>query len=56
MRPFEILKDEKVGLVRADRGFYAHDFLNYLGSAEKVKRDRIYEFVSLAQYQKRLIV
>jgi hypothetical protein len=27
---FEILKDKEVGLVRADSGFYAHDFLNYL--------------------------
>jgi hypothetical protein len=27
---FEILKDKQVGLVRADSGFYAHDFLNYL--------------------------
>lgn len=27
---FEILKDKKVGLVRADSGFYSHDFLNYL--------------------------
>jgi hypothetical protein len=26
----ELLKDKKVGLVRADSGFYAHDFLNYL--------------------------
>jgi hypothetical protein len=30
----EILKDKKVGLIRADSGFYAHDFLNYL-EAEK---------------------
>ena len=27
---FEILKDKKVGLIRADSGFYANDFLNYL--------------------------
>jgi hypothetical protein len=27
---FEILKDKKVGLIRADSGFYAHDFLTYL--------------------------
>lgn len=27
---FEIPKDEKVGLVRADSGFFANDFLNYL--------------------------
>jgi len=27
---FEILKDKEVGLVRADSGFYAHEFLNYL--------------------------
>lgn len=29
---FEILKDKKVGLVRADSGFYSHDFLSYLES------------------------
>jgi len=28
--PFEILKYKKVGLIRADSGFYEHDFLNYL--------------------------
>jgi hypothetical protein len=27
---FEILKDKKVGLIRADSGFYGHDFLKYL--------------------------
>ncbi|HWY33145.1 MAG TPA: IS1380 family transposase [Nitrosopumilaceae archaeon] len=27
---FEILKDKKVGLIRADSGFYSHDFLKYL--------------------------
>src|SRR5271154_2886139 len=27
---FEILKDKTIGLVRADSGFYANDFLNYL--------------------------
>ncbi len=27
---FEILKDKKIGLIRADSGFYAHDFLKYL--------------------------
>ncbi len=27
---FEILKDKKIGLIRADSGFYANDFLNYL--------------------------
>ena len=32
---FEILKDKKVGLVRADSGFYAHDFLNYLEHEKK---------------------
>ena len=32
---FEILKDKKVGLVRADSGFYAHDFLNYLEQEKK---------------------
>lgn len=33
---FEILKDKKVGLVRADSGFYAHDFLNYLETEKKI--------------------
>ena len=32
---FEILKDKKVGLVRADSGFYAHDFLSYLEYEKK---------------------
>ena len=32
---FDILKDKKVGLVRADSGFYAHDFLNYLEHDKK---------------------
>jgi len=32
---FEILRDKKVGLVRADSGFYAHDFLNYLEHENK---------------------
>ena len=32
---FEILKDKKVGLIRADSGFYAHDFLKYLESERK---------------------
>lgn len=31
---FEILKDKKVGLIRADSGFYGHDFLNYLEQKE----------------------
>lgn len=34
---FEILKDKKVGLVRADSGFYAHDFLNYLETEKQIK-------------------
>jgi len=29
------LRDKKVGLVRADSGFYAHDFLNYLEHEKK---------------------
>lgn len=33
---FEILKDKKVGLVRADSGFYAHDFLNYLETEKQL--------------------
>ena len=33
---FEILLNKKVGLVRADSGFYAHDFLNYLEQEKKV--------------------
>lgn len=33
---FEILQNKKVGLVRADSGFYAHDFLNYLEQEKKV--------------------
>lgn len=33
---FEILKDKKVGLIRADSGFYAHDFLNYLETEKKI--------------------
>jgi hypothetical protein len=32
---FDILKDKEVGLVRADSGFYAHDFLNYLETEKK---------------------
>ncbi len=32
---FEILKDKKVGLVQADSGFYAHDFLTYLEQEKK---------------------
>ena len=32
---FKILRDKKVGLVRADSGFYAHDFLNYLEHEKK---------------------
>jgi len=32
---FEILKDKKVGLVRADSGFFANDFLNYLETENK---------------------
>ena len=32
---FDILKDKQVGLVRADSGFYAHDFLNYLETEKK---------------------
>lgn len=32
---FEILNDKEVGLVRADSGFYAHDFLNYLETEKK---------------------
>lgn len=31
---FEILKDKKIGLIRADSGFYAHDFMNYLEQKE----------------------
>ena len=33
---FEILKDKKVGLIRADSGFYSHDFLNYLETEKKI--------------------
>jgi len=33
---FEILKDKKVGLVRADSGFYAHDFLSYLETEKQI--------------------
>lgn len=33
---FEILRDKKVGLVRADSGFYAHDFLSYLETQRPV--------------------
>jgi hypothetical protein len=32
---FEILKDKKVGLIRADSGFYSHDFLKYLEFEKK---------------------
>lgn len=33
---FEIVKDKKVGLVRADSGFYSHDFLNYLETQKQI--------------------
>lgn len=33
---FEILKDKKVGLIRADSGFYGHDFLNYLEKEKQI--------------------
>jgi len=33
---FEILRDKKIGLIRADSGFYAHDFLNYLEGERKI--------------------
>ena len=33
---FEILKDKKVGLIRADSGFYAHGFLTYLETEKKI--------------------
>lgn len=33
---FEILKDKKVGLIRADSGFYANDFLTYLETEKKI--------------------
>ena len=33
--PFDILKEKDVGLVRADSGFYAHDFLNYPETEKK---------------------
>jgi hypothetical protein len=33
---FEILKDKKVGLIRADSGFYSHDFLRYLEFEKKI--------------------
>ena len=33
---FEILKDKEVGLVRADSGFYAHDFLKYLENEKEI--------------------
>lgn len=33
---FEILKDKKVGLIRADSGFYAHDFMSYLETEKRI--------------------
>ena len=33
---FEILKEKKIGLIRADSGFYAHDFLNYLETEKQI--------------------
>jgi len=33
---FEILEDKKVGLIRADSGFYSNDFLNYLEDEKKI--------------------
>lgn len=33
---FELLRDKKVGLVRADSGFYAHDFLSYLETEKRI--------------------
>lgn len=33
---FEILKDKKVVLIRANSGFYAHDFLKYLESEKQI--------------------
>jgi len=33
---FELLRDKKVGLVRADSGFYAHDFLSYLEKEKQI--------------------